>query len=234
MSYILDALKKAEAERHLGDVPSIPAGPPPTAAELDTPPFWRKHLPWLLTGLLALIMLAYVLWSRPWTHGEATPAITVQAPTPIAPPPVAATPAPQPAPLPQAVPGVQPPSVPTHPAPVVTTEKPAHVSPPAPAVTEKPKAEDTKPAVPAVAATPAAPEEEVGTMQDLPASIQRELPQVTVNGYIYARNPADRSALINKKLLHEGENVAPDLILEKLTPKGAVLNYKGYRYRVSY
>ncbi len=71
-------------------------------------------------------------------------------------------------------------------------------------------------------------------MQDLPAAIQRELPQVSINGYIYARNPADRSALINKKLLHEGENVAPDLVLEKLTPKDAVLNYKGYRYRVSY
>ena len=76
--------------------------------------------------------------------------------------------------------------------------------------------------------------EEAGTVQDLPAAIQRELPPVTITGYLYARNPADRSAVINKKLLHEGESIAPDLVLDKLTPKGAVLNYKGYRYRISY
>jgi general secretion pathway protein B len=35
-------------------------------------------------------------------------------------------------------------------------------------------------------------------------------------------------------LRHEGEEVAPGLVLEKLQPKGAVMNYKGYRYRVAY
>jgi general secretion pathway protein B len=74
----------------------------------------------------------------------------------------------------------------------------------------------------------------VGTLRDLPPNIQREIPAVNVNGYIYAVNPADRSVLINNKLLHEGEQVEPGLILEKLTPKGAVLNFKGYRFRVPY
>ena len=116
-------------------------------------------------------------------------------------------------------------------------------SPPVAAV-EKTKLDEAKTAVPppataasatstAAAAAPA-PEEEAGTIRDLPEAIQRELPPVTITGYLYARNPADRSALINKKLLHEGESVAPDLVLEKLTPKGAVLNYKGYHYRISY
>ncbi len=233
MSYILEALKKAEAERHLGGVPSIHAAAPGTVTTLDKPPFWRKHLPWLITGLLALFMLAYVLWSHPWSQKEAIPAVAVPAPAPMASPPVA-TPVPQPTPAPQAAPALQPPSAPPHPATAMTMEKPAHSSPPVAAAAEKPKADEAKPAPDTPAATPAAQEEEVGTVQDLPAAIQRELPQVSVGGYIYARNPADRSALINKKLLHEGENVAPDLVLEKLTPKGAVLNYKGYRYRISY
>jgi general secretion pathway protein B len=77
-------------------------------------------------------------------------------------------------------------------------------------------------------------EEKIGTVQDLPANIQRELPQVSVNGYIYAKNPLDRSVLINKRLLHEGDTIAPDLLLEKMTPKGAILNFKGYRYRISF
>jgi general secretion pathway protein B len=35
-------------------------------------------------------------------------------------------------------------------------------------------------------------------------------------------------------LRREGEEVAPGLKLEKLNPKEAVFNFKGYRYRVPY
>ena len=71
-------------------------------------------------------------------------------------------------------------------------------------------------------------------MRDLPEPIQRAIPQIAVGGYISSKNPADRLLLIDKVLRHEGEEVAPGLLLEKLLPKSAVLNYKGYRYRVPY
>ena len=72
------------------------------------------------------------------------------------------------------------------------------------------------------------------TVRDLPEQIQREIPQIIVGGYIYSKNPADRLLLIDKALRHEGEQIAPGLTLEKLLPKAAVMNYKGYRYRVPY
>jgi general secretion pathway protein B len=71
-------------------------------------------------------------------------------------------------------------------------------------------------------------------MRDLPEPIQRSLPQVAVGGYIYSRNPADSLLLVDKVLRHEGEEVAPGLVLEKLLPKAAIFSFKGYRYRVPY
>ncbi|MBV8635925.1 MAG: general secretion pathway protein GspB [Burkholderiaceae bacterium] len=231
MSYILDALKKAEAQRHLGDVPSIHAGAPGKSGQIEDVPFVRKHLPWLTAGLLALVIVGYVLWSHPWSQAPA--AVAPVPPQPVAheAAPLAQAPVPAPAPVTSA-PATPVPAAPLHQAAPVM-EKPARPTAPPVAAIEKPKAEAAKPLTPPPAAAPA-PEEEAGTMQDLPAFIQRELPPVSINGYIYAKNPAERTAIINKRLLHEGESVAPDLVLEKLTPKGAVLNYKGYRYRISY
>jgi general secretion pathway protein B len=240
MSYILDALKKAEAERQIGGVPSIHAATAGASVQPEETPFLRGALPWLITGLLALAMLAYLLWSHPWSRNEPAPA--VPAPVPAQPAPAVAN-EPAPVPQPTAVPEAPAPAAPVHQAAPVPEKPIRSVSPPVAAL-EKIKVEGAKPVVPApataasttstaAAATPT-PEEEAGTIRDLPEAIQRELPPVTITGYLYARNPADRSALINKKLLHEGESVAPDLVLEKLTPKGAVLNYKGYRYRISY
>jgi general secretion pathway protein B len=78
------------------------------------------------------------------------------------------------------------------------------------------------------------PEETYPLLSQLPEAITRELPQVAIGGYIYSKNPADRLLLVDKTLRHEGEEVAPGLVLEKLLPKAAVMNYRGYRYRVPY
>jgi general secretion pathway protein B len=68
----------------------------------------------------------------------------------------------------------------------------------------------------------------------LPDAQQRDIPRVTFGGYMYSANPADRLLLVDKTLRHEGEEVAPGLVLEKLLPKAAVMNYRGLRYRVVY
>jgi general secretion pathway protein B len=81
------------------------------------------------------------------------------------------------------------------------------------------------------ARAPAA-EEVVRTLAELPDAIQREVPKVAFGGYMYSPNAADRLVLVDKTLRHEGEELAPGLLLEKLLPKTAVLNYKGYRFRV--
>jgi len=57
---------------------------------------------------------------------------------------------------------------------------------------------------------------------------------VTFGGYMYSSNPSDRLLIVDKALRHEGEEVAPGLVLEKLLPRAAVMNFRGTRYRVAY
>jgi general secretion pathway protein B len=83
------------------------------------------------------------------------------------------------------------------------------------------------------AAPPAPAPDRIASLQDLPAQIQREIPTLAINGYIYASNPADRSVLINNRLRREGDTLADGFVLEKLLPREMVLNYRGYRYRNS-
>ena len=77
-----------------------------------------------------------------------------------------------------------------------------------------------------------APEEHIQSMRELPEPIQRAIPPVTLGGYMYSKNPADRLILIDKTLRKEGDEVAPGLQLEKLLPKAAVFSFRGYRYKV--
>ena len=72
------------------------------------------------------------------------------------------------------------------------------------------------------------------TLAGLPASIASAIPRVTLGGYIYSPVPSERLLLVDKDLRREGEEVAPGLVLEKLLPAGAVMNYRGTRFRMPY
>ena len=113
MSYILDALRKADAERDRGNVPGIHAQPSfggamPTRAPADAKP-WL----WLAAGALAVLIvvaLAWYLMSPSPTAAVATPITTapvLAAPAPVTPAPVAAPPVKAAAPKPDAAPIVR-------------------------------------------------------------------------------------------------------------------------------
>jgi general secretion pathway protein B len=248
MSYILDALKKAESERKLGSIPNVHAPAPIEAAETDGPA-WRNWLPWSLAATTLAILLLGLAWLQPWR--QAAPLAPAPTPTPFEIVTTPALPAPVEAPAPVAPPPAQAKSEPLQAKPEPIAPRPISPSPPqrpakptptapapkAVAKTETPPAQATTASVPVKEATPiATPSEDnsIGTMRDLPQNIQAELPAIVVNGYIYAKTPSDRSVLMNQKLLHEGDQVAPGLVLEKMLPKGAILSYKGYRYRVAF
>lgn len=171
--------------------------------------------------------------------------------TPVAAPSREAEPAPpRPAPAPAPVPAVA-----SRPAPAAQVP-PAVVAPPrTPAPAARDVAASSSPSAPARDAIPAAvylpapsrapdpapvarapepAEEHLRTFQQLPDALQREIPRVSVGGYIYSPNPADRLLLVDKMLRREGEELAPGLVLERLMPKYAVMNYRGNRYRVGY
>lgn len=74
----------------------------------------------------------------------------------------------------------------------------------------------------------------IASFRELPEAIQQQIPSFKVGGYIYSTTKSERSVLINNRLLNEGDEVAPGLILERMQPDGMVMNYKGYQYRMSY
>jgi general secretion pathway protein B len=211
MSYILEALKKSQAERQLGSAPTlhaVPVGAAPQGAA------GSRRRPAAIA--LAAVALAAALGGAAWQFKApgAKPAaaiVAAAAPAPV----VAAAPAAAPplAVLPASTPEPKP--------------RPAAVRAPAPASVKKASA-------PAAPAPVVAEEEKLQTLRELPEAIQRSVPPLVFGGYMYSKNPADRLLLIDKTLRHEGEEVGPGLVLEKLLPKAAVMNFKGYRYRVPY
>lgn len=282
MSYILEALKKAQAERQLGSAPDIHAPAPSHVPVAAT----RASRAPLLVGLSAGIAIAAVAGVLVWraqapasapaavlaANGPAQGGAAVPAAVPT-PPAQAVTPAPLPAPAresvtaapvpapaseaveaapvrapaPNAVTPARPPgTAAAAPAPAAPARKPAQPEPAAaPAVVPATPAAASPEAVylpaPARAADPAplarAPEpvdDNLRTLQQLPEALQREVPRVSVGGYIYSPNPSDRLLLVDKTLRREGEELAPGLVLERLMPKYAVMNYRGTRYRVAY
>ena len=224
MSYILDALRKSDQLRRRGAAPTLLLAPASTAA--------AKRPAVLAYGLLALVLLGSGIaigWLHPWQPEPAAPAaVALNPPEPVASPvpPVAVAPAPQqeaPAPSAAAQPASAPAAIPvpaSASAPARSTAGAAigtHKVPP-PAIADAPK--KTAAALPTVM-----------TVAELPVAIQQELPPLSISVHAYSAKVAERLVGINNRLLHEGDEVAPGLKLEGITPEGMVLSYKGYTFR---
>ena len=221
MSYILEALKKAQAERQLGATPTIDA----VSIHVTDAEYAASRKP-LWIGLGAVLVVAAIAALAWWRTSEPEPQVVMLE---LA--------QPQPAALPASV-AVPRPLPPPAPAPAVVT---APVPPPQPIVIPPAQPAPVPPARPApvrvanaMKAPATAPEEALPFLRDLPEQVRGGLPQVAFGGYMYSPNPADRLLLIDKVLRREGDEVAPGLMLEKLLPTAAVMNYRGTRYRVAY
>jgi general secretion pathway protein B len=235
MSYILEALKKAQAERAHGAVPGVDAQPVPTIAARSPVPMGA----WIIIVLVLLVSVAILYWQEPWSRpGRDASSIAAQAPEAAVAPEAADARAPSAAS--SAAPGadvhgnaVSKPAPTLAPAPApASASAPASAPTPARPLRKLGERAAGEPAAPAPAPTPAP--ERIALLQELPPQIQREIPTLAINGYIYASNPADRSVLINNRLRREGDTLAEGFVLEKLLPREMVLNYRGYRYRISY
>lgn len=239
MSYILDALRKADAQRERDPARGIHAQSV-TALPSDRYPERASRLGWLGAGVAGAALLAVALWwlSRPDARVVEAPALS-PAPTSapvvaVAPPPPAAaasgvaTPAPAAEVLPAAPPMRAPPPVP--PAPPVSPVSPApsvSTAPTAPAVVDPARSAPTQPA-------PAPAGDRLLSIADLPADVQRDLPKLTITGGVYSADPATRLLIVNGQVLNEGTEAAPGVVLTQIRPKTAVLTFRGWRYGVNY
>ena len=213
MSYILDALKRADAERERGVVPGLYARQL-TSAGATTPTPGSKLI--LIAGGTALLLgaMAVALWlgraapdSSPRVVPTPAPVVrppevvaTVQSPVQQPAPAIAATPPPAPAPAVAAIPATTAPASPT------------------------PKATASAPPVPAAAPL----------LAELSDDIRRQIPALTITGAVYSDNPGQRLLLVNNQVLPQGSLAAPEVTLEVIGTKSSTFSFRGNRFRLQH
>jgi general secretion pathway protein B len=244
MSYILDALRRADAERERGAVPSLSSQQHAMVEDDAVRPARSRALVWAAAGL-AVALLAALAWNlfgdhaappaRPIAEGSVAPAQTpgpVLLPTTpsVAGPQSAATTVPQDTAPP--TPGV-PATEKAAPPPVAAAPRPTH-SHAEPKHTARRAAESGTVSGGEPAAKSGSGQARVYTQAELPEEVRRDLPKLTIGGASYSGDAASRMVMINGQVFHEGDQLGPQLVLERIKLKSAVLSYKGYRYEVTF
>lgn len=216
MSYILEALRRSQAERERGRVPGLDAQPAPGEAAHGA----GRGLPltWLASGLGLLLFLGAIVAAGWWTR-QSPPARLAQggpAVPAIAPSPALTTALPMPAPTTPRPPPALDTAAATPRLPQVVSVPPAALeTPPVPA------------APPAPLAAPAPPQPpRTLTLAQLSAGQRRELPAMVVGGSIWSDSAASRFVIINGQVVREGEAAADGVILERVGPKSATLRWR--------
>ncbi len=235
MSYILDALKRAEAQRERGHVPGLHSQSTPLStahARTARPPLWSLALIAVLGGGLVAVLLrpsaspqgpsapmaekqekpsathlnAEATVSAPVQAMASTATTTTVAEPPVRQPQIKAAPAPIAAPAS----AVRPVAV-----------KPATVAAPAQAVQA------------ASAATPAAVVPPAPVME-LTEELRRQLPALQITGAIYSDNPTQRLLLVNGLVLPQNSAISPELVLEEIGPRSSIFRFRGNRFKVNH
>jgi len=242
MSYILDALRKSDLQRHRGAAPTLLAVQDSAVAP--------KQPAFLAYGLLAAVLVGagiVIGWLRPWQPEQAAPVrpetVAARPPesTPRQPAPATSETAPLPKPDPKLQSATQPAQAAATPSEIAPQPKPKRKPKPklparAKPVTDGPSGEadaaatTTAPEQPVDIAADAADAQAVMSMADLPPSVRQELPAMKISVHAYSANPGGRLVGIDSRILREGDFVVPGLELEEITPDGMILAYKGYRF----
>ncbi len=261
MSYILDALRKSDQQRQRGAAPTLQSAPSfaetreprghstyaVVALVLAVGAFsigWLRPWETAAPPARAVSMTPQAMDSKP---GEMIPARSVIAPRPdeISPQPVAAAspaeagkessatpaadaPAPQRAESPIRASSADAPAAAAMKA-ESARKHAAHAARETVASSKAPKGAEREGGAGAKEEKPK--DEKVVTLAELPASVRQELPQMTITVHSYSRTPKDRLLGVNDKLLHEGESLTPDRVLERITPDGMIFNYRGTRFQ---
>lgn len=231
MSYILDALKRADAERERGAVPGLHSrqatGPAFQAARS------LQQRAWMAAALLALAGLAAAslwIWQRPVAAVRLAAVETAapQPPVPLAQPVPVLPPMPMPAtPAAAAAAPSAPPPAPAASRPVPSA-RPAPTPAPAPPP-PRPKADPVAKQASSQAAPPA-----VRPFSDLSEDLRRQIPPLAITDSVYSSSPGKRLLLVNNQVLAQGSLAAPEVTLEEIQAKSSVFSFRGTRFRVAH
>ncbi len=237
MSYILDALRRADAERERGNVPGLHTQPAPVPHADDGRTGRAPAWVWPAAGLAVavIVALAWQALARDTAPPERVAGVAGVAVVPVAPQVVPPPPLPAALPAPITAPAAAQAAsaAPTPRAATATPpRKPAAVVAAAPA--KPPRAVSATVAATASATTTATAEPRLYKPAELPDELRKEVLALVVGGAMYSQTPANRMLIINGQLFHEGDTLAPGLTLEQIKLKSAVLKLKGYRVGIDY
>ena len=258
MSYILDALKRAESERNRGQIPGLHAQPMARVAldREERAPVWKT----LVFAVIAALVLGALAWwwlssdgpapaalppqTAPLAASPSTPAAPANPPAQVnAPAPVVAAAEPvvsaasKPAPRRNPPPAIKSVATPVNgAAPARMASVPAPAPAPRSQTAADPSAAARSTAAPAAAASASGstPEPRVLAMSELPADVISSLPTLVVSGASYSDQPASRMVIINGALYREGDRLTSELTLQRIALRSAVLSFRGYRFSINY
>lgn len=244
MSYILDALRKADAEREQGRVPGLHSqlGPVPQGEAEPSPPTSGLGWPLLLAGAGGgALAVGLALWLTQAPEPAAPPPAQPVARAPVQPaaPDMPAAPPEAPPPLRPQVTPVMPPDVAVAGVPAAPPPQTATPSRTPAAAPSAPNPPAPRPAAAATASIHVDPARAHGAdaivpMEQLSDAQRRALPQLVIGGAMHSDNPGSRMLIINNGVFREGDQPAPGMVLEEIRLKAAVFRYQGQRYSVRY
>ncbi|MFT3790772.1 MAG: general secretion pathway protein GspB [Rudaea sp.] len=243
MSLILEALKKSEAQRRLGEMPDL--GTPITTTRRR-----RSPLPWLsFAVVVALAAAGAWYWLRPsapQTGGEQAttkagdaPGVSPHAappprrtmPKPVAPPPPTSTGAPVASSPTAPTPAPRTPAAPARtqtaaPAPAMPPVVPA--PPPVAAPAPSPPATPAQVAPAGASVPPAVPADDVPSIDELPPDVRAALPALPITMQVYSPDPKRRFVIIDGARVVEGDEVR-GVTVREIRQSGLVLEFHGHR-----
>ncbi len=257
MSYILDALTKSDQERQRGAAPNLNTRHLPPAPEQKNVSRWLYVFAGALSA--AILWAAWLhAWKpqsespprQPVASQQAQPKPDARAETA----PDTRLPTMQPATARHALVEDQPkvpdaapnPPAPRHDKPALAkVDQPRDVArkvtQPADAKGSPRVTQPVRTAAPATNPAPAEPQprpvsvprsaSRILNMAELPLPIQREMPKILVSGISHSADPNGRLAIINDRVVREGDEVAAGLKVEQISMDGLIFSYQGYRFR---
>lgn len=223
MSFILDALRKSDAERQRGSAPGL--ADVRYATRRSRRNIW---LPILVATLAANMVFMGVQW---FSRGsERPPTSEIAAPNPSVSGQQATAPAPVEVPAPPA--DIRPLARETEfGEPSLEPEMDREFAP-APDPVGSPPVPEPSPVAPATPSRILA-NNEMPTAEQLIGSGAISIPILNLDLHVYSDKPASRFAIINSRKYKEGGQLAEGPVVESITRDGVILAYQGRKFTLS-
>jgi len=234
MSYILEALKKADQEHFLGSVPDLGT---PQEVKHAQPRSYRWL--WVVVTLLSVNAVLVVMLLKDKDTEVTKSPVTEQVQVPIEPQTTQVN-----EPVVQAIQQTSEARISSAPAPIITTppiNEPILSSGGVVVLPEPAYLQNSEPAtlpeealdIQMEGTTTATDNSQLQGWFELPKEFRNKIDLPRLDVHVYSEEPQGRFIMVNLKKYREGETLPNGLMLEEILADGMVMSYQGERFRVN-